>query len=288
VESFLAPDIVVVGHSTLDVFDAGPRPGGPGPYASVVAARLGLRTALLTAAGPEIDLGALLPDVEIVTVDRTTTVMRHSYNQGARVQQALVRAGPIEPDGVPNEWRSAKLLLLAPLLGEVDPMVASAFPNALIGADPQGWLRRVEDDGRVVEGNLQGVDVAAMAGRVSVISLSEEDLAGANPPAAWIDAFPIIILTRAHRGLRLHYEGRWWWMRAFPAREVDPTGAGDSLSAAFLIRYAETGDASEAARFAAATSSFVVEGAGFEGAPTREAVEQRIAAHPEIRLLPDS
>jgi 1D-myo-inositol 3-kinase len=288
VESLPAPDIVVVGHSTLDVFDAGNRPGGPGPYVSLVAARLGLRTALLTAAGPEIDLAMLLPGVKVAVVDRSTTMMRHSYEHGARVQHALVRAGPIGSEDVPAEWRTTKLLLLAPILGEVNPSVVSAFPDALIGADPQGWLRRVQADGRVAEGNLEGVDVGALAGRVSVVSLSEEDLAGTGLPDDWLEAFPVIILTRAHRGLRLRCQGRWWQMRAFPAREVDPTGAGDSLSAAFLIRYAETADAGEAARFAAATSSFVVEGAGFEGVPLRKDVERRMAENPGIRLRPDS
>jgi sugar/nucleoside kinase (ribokinase family) len=189
---------------------------------------------------------------------------------------------------VPDAWRSAKLLLLAPLLGDVDPAVSSAFSSALIGADPQGWLRRVLPGGLVDEGNLNGVDVLALTGRVTVVSLSEEDLGGAELPRGWVDAFPIIILTQARKGLRLLHQGRWWRMQAFPANEIDPTGAGDSLSAAFLIRYAETGDVAEAARFAAATSSFVVESAGFEGAPSRSAVELRMAAHPDIQLRPDS
>jgi sugar/nucleoside kinase (ribokinase family) len=226
--------------------------------------------------------------VEIVRTEPTTTIMRHSYQDGIRVQHVMARAGPIRTEAVPEEWREATLLLLAPLLGEVDPNIVSVFPNALIGVDPQGWLRQVLPDGRVAEGNISGVDIGALAGQVGVASLSEEDLAGSDLPASWIDAFPIIILTRARKGLRLRWQRRWWQMQAFPAVEVDATGAGDSLSAAFLIRYSETGDAGEAARFAAATSSFVVESAGFAGAPSRADVERRMAAHPEIALRPDS
>jgi sugar/nucleoside kinase (ribokinase family) len=54
---------------------------------------------------------------------------------------------------------------------------------------------------------------------------------------------------------------------------MDPTGAGDVFSAAFLIRLAETGDPCEAARFANVAASFSIEAPGVSGIPTRRQVE---------------
>ena len=62
-----------------------------------------------------------------------------------------------------------------------------------------------------------------------------------------------------------------------PLEEIkDPTGAGDCFGAAFLVRYAETGDIEEAGRFASCVGSFVVEKEGIEGIPVRETVEERM------------
>jgi sugar/nucleoside kinase (ribokinase family) len=79
-------------------------------------------------------------------------------------------------------------------------------------------------------------------------------------------------------------EGRWREMAAFPEAEVDPTGAGDTFATAFLIRLHETGDAGEAARFAAAAASLSVGGIGAAAMPVRAEIEERMRQHPEVAL----
>jgi sugar/nucleoside kinase (ribokinase family) len=112
--------------------------------------------------------------------------------------------------------------------------------------------------------------------------LSEEDLAGNPLPDSWRLAFDSIIVTRSRNGLHLYRENQCSSLAAFPALERDPTGAGDALAAAFLIRFGETHDAPAALRFSSALASFVVEAPGLNGIPTREQVEQRLRDHPEI------
>ena len=68
----------------------------------------------------------------------------------------------------------------------------------------------------------------------------------------------------------------------FQSHEVDANGAGDVFSAAFLIRYYETGDALLAARFAAVVASFHVEHNGTEGIPTRAQTEARLLEYARI------
>jgi sugar/nucleoside kinase (ribokinase family) len=70
---------------------------------------------------------------------------------------------------------------------------------------------------------------------------------------------------------------------AFPVHEVDANGAGDVFSAAFLIRYYETGDALVAAQFAAVVASFHVEHNGTAGIPTRAQAEARLLEHAHLR-----
>jgi sugar/nucleoside kinase (ribokinase family) len=280
------PDILVVGHVTIDLAPDGRKAGGAASYASMIAARLGLRTALVTCAGPDLDLAEALPGVHVIlaATDRTT-VFEHAYEGGRRIQHVRQRAEIIGPAAVPELMRVARLVLLGPVIDEVDPAVASVFPQALIAVTAQGWLRGLGDDGLVEEGQLANFDVAAIAGRAAAVFLSEEDLAGQPIPDSWLEAFPILIVTCGQAGLRLYDRRLWWRLAAFPAAERDPTGAGDALAAAFLVRYGETGDVAAAARFAAAAASIVVEGRGLESVPSRADVERRLSAHPELRLI---
>jgi len=56
----------------------------------------------------------------------------------------------LTPDDVPDDWREAALALLAPVLDEVDPMIATLFTDGAVGAAAQGWLRHTRSDGLVV------------------------------------------------------------------------------------------------------------------------------------------
>ena len=60
---------------------------------------------------------------------------------------------------------------------------------------------------------------------------------------------------------------------------MDPTGAGDTFTAAFLIYFQETGDPIKAARFANIAASFSVEGLSYSATPTRAQVEAYLAEH---------
>ena len=281
----LSPDFLVVGHVTRDLVPGGWKLGGTASYAAHVAAHLGQRCALLTSAAPELDLSTLLPCVEISCIaSERGTVFEHFFAGERRIQYVRDQAASIGPDEVPAFLRRASAVLLGPVFGEVDPSLVSSFPGSLIGATAQGWLRRLEADGRLSEGHTADLAIEILAGRLTALFLSEEDLDGTPLPESWISALPILVVTRGRLGARLCIEGTWWQMPAFPSREVDATGAGDAFAAAFLIRYHETEKPSDAARFAAAVASFVVEAPGITGAPTGAQVEARLQAHPELRL----
>jgi sugar/nucleoside kinase (ribokinase family) len=85
-----------------------------------------------------------------------------------------------------------------------------------------------------------------------------------------------VFATDGSRGALLPSDGVLREVPPFPVTEVDATGAGDVFLAAFLFARHARGEAPEdAARFAAAAASFVVEGAGATVLGNLAAVEAR-------------
>ena len=271
----MVPDLLVVGHLCLDVTPEGPRPGGSAAFAALAARALGLRPAVVTSAGPDLDPRAVLGDVPAhVLPARRTTSFLNRYRGGRRSQTLLARATPLGFDDVPPTWRRAPLVLLAPVAGEVPVAMARSFPQATVVACLQGWLRRWDPEGRVFPRRWEG---ARLLPHVEAATVSQEDFRDADLPALWAARTPLLVVTMGEGGAHLHEGGRVHHVPALPAREVDPTGAGDVFAAAFLVRYAETRDPLEAARFAAAAASLAVEAPGLEGIAGRREVEERLA-----------
>ncbi len=288
----MPPDFLVIGHVTHDLVDGETRDGGTATYAAAVAARLGLDVAILTSAADDYVPPRALDGVAIHRVPApTTTLMRHVWRGRERDQYLLQCAATLTARDVPDDVRGARVVLIGPVCGEVDADVATAFPDALVGATPQGWLRRFTEDGRMEQIDAAAWDPAPLLHRVRAAILSEEDIVSADPEAVlrdWARLVPILAITNGDEGARIAERGRWGRIAAFPARQSDGTGAGDTFAAGFLIGYHETGDAAEAARFAAAASAIVIEAPGVEGAPDRAQIAARIEASPDVRLRPDT
>jgi len=271
------PDFLAVGHVTHDHGGAGGiRPGGSALYASLTARRLGKRAALLTSCGNDFVGREAIQGIDMKVVrGRRTSSFRNVYGAGGRVQYVYSEAAPLRPSGLPPKWTKARIVYLCPVLHEVPVEIAGSFPESLIGVAPQGWLRAWDEAGRIRARRWEGF--ATLLGRSQIVIVSEEDVAGAP---MLIEAFrkhaSILILTRAREGARVFAGKRMLTLGAYPARERDPTGAGDCFGAAFLVRYAETGDIEEAGRFASCVGAFVVEKEGIRGIPAREAVEERM------------
>jgi 1D-myo-inositol 3-kinase len=276
------PDFLVVGHLVQDKVGEGYRLGGTAAYASLTAHRLGLRTAILTRVAADLDLSSLPPGIEVHRLpSRQTTVFENVYSGGQRTQYVWARAESIAAADVPLELGAARIVLLGPVVGEVEEEVARCFPRSLVAVFAQGWLRTVAADGRV--GQLSPRKWRPRHSRA--LFVSQEDLPPAETEEAlarWATQVPILVFTLGYRGARLSLNGRWQQVPAFPAREVDPTGAGDVFAAAFLTRYLETDDVTQASLFAAAAAAVSVEAEGIAGIPSRAQVEERLRRQSEI------
>lgn len=268
------PDFLVVGHLVKDLAAGGWRPGGTVLYAALVAQRLGLSTAVVTSTGPDVHISQALPGVEVSsTLSAESTVFQNVYQGGQRTQFVRAVADPIRLEAIPPEWRKAPIVLLGPVTGEVDKALASAFPRSTVGLSAQGWLRHVKPDGRVIPADSAALE--RLLPYAMAVFASEED-APEEVAAGWARKAPIVAYTQGRRGALLWHNGERFDIPAVPAKEIDPTGAGDAFAAAFLIRWRETSDVLASARFAAACASLVVEAEGATGAPTRAQIEWRL------------
>ena len=284
------PQFLVIGHAVQDLLpDGDPSPwrlGGAVAYASTLARRLGLRAAVLTSAGPEIDLGQAFPGVEVVNVaSDASTQFRNVYDGGRRHQFLPRRASPITPDALPVAWREAEIVLLGPVAGEVDAGLAACFPGALLGIGAQGWLRTTAPDTSVQPVPPDRWDAGDVLSHADALFVSDEDVpqeASAGALERWGEMVDTVAFTRGYNGADILHNGAWSHVDAFPAAAADPTGAGDVFAAGFLVRYRETGDVREAARFAGCAASFAVEGAGTSAIPGRPQIEERLRLNPDI------
>ena len=276
------PRFLAIGHVTRDLTEGGPVAGGAALYASVTAARLGWESGLVTrGAPPEARefLGSL--DMVVNEPSETTTTFDIRYSGDARRVALRSLAPPIEAQQLPADWRSASVVMLAPVFQELPTSLAGRFPGTLMGVSPQGWLRRRSASGKVEAAEWYDAEVL---NRAEVVVLSELDVVGGRIPSGWLEHDGVFILTKGRRGATMRHGGRWFDIPPYPAREADPTGAGDVFAAAFLIRYFDTNDACAAALFASCAASLKVEGLGVAAIPTREQVQQRTNRYPAMKV----
>jgi sugar/nucleoside kinase (ribokinase family) len=262
-----APDFVAVGHVTVDHFGEVTRPGGAALYAAITAHRLGLSAAILTSHGADFPLDEVPSQIEVVGLDApATTAFEHRETRGGRTLRVLGTARPLTVDDLPEDWQPTPLALLAPVLQEVDPGLATAFPDAAVGAELQGWLRAVDGQGVVSPTQWAAPDVAL--GRLQALFVSRHDVGGQETQVSeWVQRVPLAVVTAGAAGAILYVNGDRYEVRPRRTREVDPTGAGDVFAATFLIHYDRLADAWEAAEAATCAASLSVEGEGWSTVP---------------------
>lgn len=269
------PDFVIVGHVCQDILPGGGLGlGGSVSYAATTAQRMGYRAGVVTSAGPDLDLAQALPGVEIVCHQaQSTTVFENIYLNGERQQFIHQRADVLTHEHIPPAWRRAPVVYIGSIDQEIDPSVFYCFdPSVLLGVMPQGFFRCWDENGLVQFTEWQPSD--AVLGCIDVLVISELDVPAPKKLVQdWGRFIETIVVTHAERGATAYRQGDGCHYPARPAQQIDPTGAGDVFTAAYLIRLAETGDPCQAASFGNAVASFSVEGRGVAGIPTRAQVE---------------
>lgn len=274
-------DFLTIGNVTKDLVAGGHTVGGAATYASVTALRQGWRPGVLARLGPDLALPPVYQEFELIALPSAQTLtFENTYTDEGRQQVIHALADPITAADVPSELaaNNPPVVLLGPVANEVARDIAGLFPNSLLGVVPQGWMRRWDDQGRVYHIPLACDD--PWLARADVLVLSTEDVDNnLDLVRCFAELVEVTVLTRGTHGCDLYHRGHVTHVPARRVREVDPTGAGDTFTAAFLIRYFETGDPLQAARYANVAASFCVEGISYSTIPSRPQVKAYLAQH---------
>ncbi len=265
----LTLNYLIIGNITKDLLPDGSYTiGGTVTYASRAALALGCRVAAVTSFDATLTLGAALEGVQIIHKPAPATLtFENVYTPEGRTQFLHAVAAPLGLEDVPPHWRHPDIVHLGPLAGECDPSLVQAFPDALVGVTPQGWMRTWNGNGQVEVS--QWTDAEQWLPHVDAAILSIQDVGGDETTIARFAALaPILVVTLGPAGCRVYAQGEVRHIPVAPRPEVDPTGAGDIFAAAYLVRLRQSGDPWEAARLANQVAALSVGRVGWAGAPT--------------------
>ncbi len=266
-------DYLVIGHITVDLTPSCELVmGGSAAYAALTARALGLRVGVVTVRGNEIPLTGL-DGIPVVAVEAEhSTTFQNVYGPTGRFQYIRHCAPKIDFRVVPEAWKRAKIIHLAPVAQEVDAVLPPDFHPVLLGLTPQGWFRAWDDEGRVRACAWEQAETALS--QAGAVVFSVEDVAHDEELIEHMaHSTRILAVTEGAAGARLFWHGDSRRIRPPRVNDLDPTGAGDVFAAAFFVRLLDTRDPWEAARFANRIAAISVTRPGMLGVPTADEVQ---------------
>jgi len=266
-------DYLAIGHVAADITPTGVQLGGTVSYSALTARALGLRVGIVTASGEGAPL-SVLNGIPIVNVpSEYSTTFENIKTENGRRQILHHQASPILLDHIPQVWRSAPIIHLAPIASELDSSLAEKLSGSLLGITPQGWMRVWDENGEVSAAAWGNSD--QILRHAGAVVLSVEDI---NRDLELVEEMAhqtrILCLTEGEAGAVLYWNGDRRRFRPSKMDEVDATGAGDIFAAAFFVRLYHTRDPWEAARFATQLAARSVTRIGLNGIPTSQEIEE--------------
>src|SRR5512145_1609548 len=219
-------DYLVIGHITVDIIPSGLVMGGSAAYAALTARAMGLRVGVVTVRGNEIPLTGL-DGIHVVAGEAEhSSTFENVYTPTGRVQYLRKAAPKIDLTIVPEVWKRAKIIHLAPVDQEVEAVLPGDFRPVLLGLTPQGWFRAWDGDG-IVRPCAWTQSEAALA-QAGAAVFSVEDVASDEEVVEQMaHTARVLAVTEGAAGARLFWHGDSRRFRAPSVEEVDPTGAGD-------------------------------------------------------------
>ena len=255
-------DIATIGHLTSDVVaGATPRPGGAVFYSARALARIGADAHVAVSCAPA-DWAVLAPHVEEFPLpvrwyeSPTTTAYSFHYEGERRI---------MSQDAVGEPWSAEQAVeaVAGSTWIHVGALTRSDFPEETLAAlagggrrllvDAQGLVRRADLGALRTDGEIGDV-----LRHVHILKLNDEEattLVGSHEPEALQHlGVPEVLLTLGSKGSCVITPDA---IENVPALavvgQVDPTGAGDTFSAAYLTARSRGDEPVEAARTATKT-----------------------------------
>jgi len=271
-------DIAFVGHYTKDtiVYPNATRvvDGGAYFYGANVAARMGLRVAVVTRLARQ-DWGAVeklerLGVTMLAHATPSSTCLRLIYptaNLDERTIEQTSWAGPFTVDDVAGVQARAYAIVASSVRGEMPTEVVEALAarGALIALDVQGFIRVLHngaltlDDWPGKEAVLRRVTVLKTDAVEAKLLTGESDRRAAAQRLA--EYGPREVLLTHSGGVLVYHDGNWHEAPLVPQEIKGRSGRGDTCTAAYLARRLTAAPA-EAVVWAAAVTSLKLQEEG--------------------------
>ena len=205
--------------------------------------------------------------------------------RGDRTLDVLGVAGKIGVKNLPEEFLQSRFFLVGPIMGEVDLELIKFLRSSTSGKiflDPQGLIRLLGPDKRVIHRCNQD-EFSKITKLVDFVKPNEhesETITGEKDPTLALQRLremgaTVPIVTLAERGSLLLDGNTLYRIPAFRTRAIDPTGAGDVYAGSFIAEFARAGKLVDAALYASAAASFMVEQVGPDFQMEQASVEER-------------
>jgi sugar/nucleoside kinase (ribokinase family) len=256
--------IIVIGHITLDEYNAKLIPGGSAYYCSQTYLALGAQVKLISIVGNDFHFDEVFQGMDTL-VKRTgkTTQFKNIYKKNSiREQISLAQAEPISYDGIPEDFKECDVLHLVPVLGEVDiNMWVTLIKSKLVAIGLQGWLRRINSSKIVLSKKCTFSEEEYK--KIDLLCMSEDDIKDQSDLLENIIKFvPIVALTHGVKGCDIYRDGIKKSYGVFKTIEVDPTGAGDVFASGLVHSIASGKSEMEAGHIGAGLASVIIEDVG--------------------------
>lgn len=257
-------ELAVIGNLTRDVVaGATARPGGAVFYSARALARLGADASVAVSCGRD-DWAVLAPYVERFPLpvawyeSPTTTAYSFHYEGDQRVMHQEAIGASWSAKQALEAVADARFVHVGALVRSdfpVDTLEALAASGRRLLVDAQGLVRRPELGPLRTDG-----DVGDALRHVSILKLNDEEaetlVGSADPTRLRALGVSEVILTLGSQGAWVVTADAIEHVEAdVIAGPVDPTGAGDTFSAAYLAARADGADPVDAARSATRASA---------------------------------
>lgn len=264
--------VLVAGFVTIDTIKLPVRSitsiGGPPSYAGLICSRFGLDVFPLTRVGPDFpaDQAVWLArnGISLRAEDRSarspTTRFTIEVNEDSRRLRLTSRCDDVSKDQLPDAQFNASLV--SPIAGEISPeMLADvARRSDFTFMDPQGFVRRFDQDGAVSVGKLREEGVLEHVHALKMDLQEAEAVTGKSNPKEALSKLAALGIRKAivTQGKEPSYvlDGSMTYTVPVPkAQVVDSTGAGDILAGTMVAIYLRSRDFLWSACFGVAASS---------------------------------
>jgi len=279
-------NVVVVSHTPIDQIEKKGRSmitlGGPTSYCGLTAKVLDFDVKLITKIGLDfpadfkklLDKNGLTISSKCVSGSNPSTKFRLVLKDHERDLFLLSRCDDIRAEDIEH---NADAYIVSPVINEVCADTLAKIPQQtnFIFLDPQGFVRKVRDDGRCY---IDRTELPINRSNIDVIKVDEEE-GFALTGASGIDALKKLkiktaILTSRNKTTMLHKE-HVYEITTDLIKAQDSTGIGDIFASAYTCTFAKNNDIRWALCFgvAAAITALKTNAMGISKIPTRKDVE---------------